>query len=435
MRPVSAKPVPIHYGDRKVFTVAGFNQGISWYLGKLPAVWVEGELAELRQSDSWGQVYLTLKDPDQGATVSATMTRQRFSRLDPPPQAGERVHVLGRAEVWNRSGQLRLAVLELERFGLGLLLRQIEELRRRLAAEGLFASERKRPLPMLPRTIGLVCGTDAAAKRDVVETVTTRYPPARFRIVETVVQGAGAPQRIAAAVRALDAEPEVDVIVLARGGGSMEDLLPFSDELVCRAVAECSTPVVSAIGHEQDMPLVDLAADVRAGTPSLAARLIVPDYAQQAAALDALLGRATRALEGSAGRARRMLQLLAARPVLADPMAWIELRRGSLEASRGSLARLAPARVEREAARVEVAGERLTGSIERRLERETTTVRHAHDRLRLLGPAATLERGYAIVQDTGGHVVRDAAAVRRSERIGVRLGRGSLEATVEEVRG
>jgi exodeoxyribonuclease VII large subunit len=215
----------------------------------------------------------------------------------------------------------------------------------------------------------------------------------------------------------------------------MEDLLPFSDELVCRAVAECSTPVVSAIGHEQDMPLVDLAADVRAGTPSLAARLIVPDYAQEATALDALLGRATRALEGSAGRARRMLELLAARPVLADPTAWIAMRRGSLEASRGSLARLAPARVEREAARVLAAGERLTGSIERRLERETTAVRHAHDRLQLLGPAATLERGYAIVQDTGGQVVRDAAAVHPSERIGVRLGRGSLEATVEEVRG
>jgi exodeoxyribonuclease VII large subunit len=235
-------------------------------------------------------------------------------------------------------------------------------------------------------------------------------------------------------VRALDAEPEVDVIVVARGGGSVEDLLPFSDELVCRAVSEARTPVVSAIGHEQDTPLVDLAADVRAGTPSLAARLIVPDYAAQAAALDALMGRATRALEGGAGRARRMLELLAARPALADPMAWIDARRGSLEASRASLARLAPGRVEREGARLQAAGERLTSSVERRLERETTAIRHAHDRLRLLGPAATLERGYAIVQAGDGAVVRDAAAVHPRDRVGVRLGRGSLRATVDEVR-
>jgi exodeoxyribonuclease VII large subunit len=432
---VSTKPVPIRYGDRNVFTVAGFNQGISWYLRKLPAVWVEGELAELRQSDSWGQVYLTLKDPKQGATLAATMTRQRFAQLDPPPQAGERVHVLGRAEVWSRSGQLRLAVLELERFGLGLLLRQIEQLRRRLAEEGLFSAERKRPLPMLPRKIGLVCGTDAAAKRDVVETARVRYPPARFRIVETVVQGAGAPARIAAAVRSLDADPEVDVIVLARGGGSVEDLLPFSDEIVCRTVAECSTPVVSAIGHEQDMPLVDLAADVRAGTPSLAARLVVPDHAHEAAALDALLGRATRALEGGAGRARRMLELLVARPALADPASWIAGRRAGLDATRASLIRLAPARVERDAARVQAAGDRLTTSLERRLERESTSLGHARDKLRLLGPGATLERGYAIVQDGSGAVVRSSQAVRVRDRIGVRLARGELRATVDEVSG
>src|SRR5207248_532215 len=161
---VSAKPVPLYYGERKVFTVAGFNQGVSWYLRRLPAVWVEGEIAELKQSDSWGFVYLTLKDPEQGATLAATMTRQRFGQADPPA---------------------------------------------------------------------------------------ARYPPARFEVVETVVQGPGAPARIAAALRTLDAAPEVDVIVLARGGGSVEDLLPFSDEAVCRAVAACATPVVSAIGHEQ----------------------------------------------------------------------------------------------------------------------------------------------------------------------------------------
>ena len=239
-------------------------------------MWVEGEIHELKRSDSWGQVYLTLKDPGGRATLHATMTRQRFSRLDPPPEVGERVHVLGRAEVWERRGELRLSVLELERFGLGLLLRQIEQLRLKLAGEGLFDPARRRPLPFLPRAIGLVCGTDAAAKRDVVETAAARYPPVRFEVAETVVQGAGAPARIVAAIRALDRNPEVDVIVLARGGGSVEGLLPFSDESVCRAVAACTTPVVSAIGHEQDSPLVDLVADARAGTPSLAARWWCP---------------------------------------------------------------------------------------------------------------------------------------------------------------
>lgn len=432
---MSSKPVPIHEGERQVYSVAGFNQGIGWYLRKLPAVWVEGELAELRRNASWGQVYLTLKDPEGGQTLQATMTRTRFDRLEPAPTAGERVQVLGRAEIWSRSGELRLAVLELERFGLGQLLRQIEELRTRLAAEGLFAAERKRPLPFLPHLIGLVCGTDAAAKRDVVETAQGRHPPARFRVSETVVQGAGAPARIAAAVRELDADPEVEVIVLARGGGSVEDLLPFSDELVCRAVAECLTPVVSAIGHEQDTPLVDLAADVRAGTPSLAARLIVPDHARQMAELDALLGRATRALEGGAGRARRMLELLTARPALADPMAWVTTRRAAIESTAGALHRLAPERVTREAARLTAAGDRLADSAGLRMEREARSLGHAHERLRLLGPAATLERGYAIVQNEQGAVVRAAGDLRVRDLIGVRLAQGALRATVDEVAG
>ncbi len=427
--------MPIHEGERQVYSVAGFNQGIGWYLRKLPAVWVEGELAELRRNASWGQVYLTLKDPEGGQTLQATMTRTRFDRLQPVPKAGERVQVLGRAEIWSRSGELRLAVLELERFGLGQLLRQIEELRGRLAAEGMFAAERKRPLPFLPRLIGLVCGTDAAAKRDVVETARARHPPARFRIVETVVQGTGAPARIAAAVRELDADPEVEVIVLARGGGSVEDLLAFSDELVCRTVADCMTPVVSAIGHEQDTPLVDLAADLRAGTPSLAARLIVPDHARQAAELDALLGRATRALEGGAGRARRMLELLTARPALADPMAWVNTRRAAIETTAGALHRLAPERVAREAARLAAAGDRLADSAGLRMEREARGLGHAHERLRLLGPAATLERGYAIVQTEQGAVVRAAGELQVRDRIGVRLAQGALRATVDEVSG
>ena len=229
------------------------------------------------------------------------------------------MHAFGRGELWQRKGEFRFRAYAIEQFGLGQLLRRIEEVRLRLAQEGLFAAERKRPLPFLPGLVGLVCGSDAAAKRDVVETATARHPGVRFRIVEAAVQGGGAAAAVTAALRALDADPAVDVIVLARGGGSVEDLLAFSDEGLCRAVAECSTPVVSAIGHEQDTPLVDLVADVRAGTPSLAAKLIVPDRAAVGAELDALLARAGRALEGRATHARRHLQLLVARPAFADP--------------------------------------------------------------------------------------------------------------------
>ncbi len=295
------KPTPTLYGDRPVYSVAAFNQGVAGWLTRLPNVWVEGEVAELRSADRWSLAFLTLKDADGASSLPAVITRERLEQIDPPLVAGDRVHALGRSELFRRRGQVSFRILRIERYGLGMLLRRIEELRKALAADGLFAAERKRPLPFLPRIIGLICGTDAAARRDVVETAGRRYPPARFRIIETTVQGTSAPGLIGGALRTLDADPEVDVIVLARGGGSFEDLLPFSDERVVRAVADCATPVVSAIGHEEDTPLVDLAADVRAGTPSLAGRLIVPDYAAVTAQLDAMLARGGRALESHHG--------------------------------------------------------------------------------------------------------------------------------------
>jgi exodeoxyribonuclease VII large subunit len=406
---VSAKPTPTTYGDRAVYSVAGFNQGVADWLGRLGNVWVEGELAELKRTDRWGLVYFCLKD--ESAILQGTMQRERFDRIQPPPAVGDRVHAFGRGELRQRKGEFSFRAFSIEQFGLGQLLRRIEEVRLRLAGEGLFAAERKRPLPFLPRVVGLVCGSDAAAKRDVVETAKSRHPPVRFRILEAAVQGAGAATAVIAALRTLDADPAVDVIVLARGGGSVEDLLPFSDEALCRAVAECATPVVSAIGHEQDTPLVDLVADVRAGTPSLAAKLVVPDHAAAGAELDALLARAGRALEGRAVHARRHLQLLAARPAFADPRSWITTRRAALDGASASLRRLPAVRLEREVARL----------------------RNARDRLRVLGPAATLERGYAIVQDDAGAVVRAADTVAVGQRVGVRLASGRLGARVEDV--
>ncbi|MBD0330490.1 MAG: exodeoxyribonuclease VII large subunit, partial [Thermoleophilia bacterium] len=297
----------IDYGDRRVYSVASFNRGISGWLARLPTVWVEGEVTELRRQHGWQTVYFTLKDPEDGACLAVTIARSRFDALRLALADGERVHVLGRPELFEARGDFRLRALSIERFGLGAHLAALERLKAKLAAEGLFAAARKRPLPPLPRRIGLLTGTDAAAKRDVLATISTRFPPARLLVAETYVQGPRAPAAIVGALERLASAPDVDLIVVARGGGSFEDLLPFSDERVVRAVASCPVPVVSAVGHEQDTPLCDLVADVRASTPTAAARLVVPDYeelvARRARQRAALARCARRALERDRERA------------------------------------------------------------------------------------------------------------------------------------
>jgi exodeoxyribonuclease VII large subunit len=399
------------YGDRAVYSVSSFNGGIAGYLERLPRVWVEGEVSELKRRDQWSLAYLTLKDLRDGALLPGFISRTRLDAIDPPLVEGDRVHVHGQGQLYRRRGEFRFEVLTVERFGLGELLRRIEEVRSRLALEGLFGDERKQAPPLLPRVIGLICGSDAAAKRDVIENTLQRYPPARFEVAEPAVQGPQAVVQVIQALRRLDADPQVDVIVIARGGGAFEDLLPFSDERLVRAVAECATPVVSAIGHEQDVPIVDLAADLRAGTPSLAAKLIVPDHAAELARLDGLMERATRCLVAGTGRARHGLEQLVSRPAFADPRSWITTRRSSLVLQRDRLDRWPAERLGRE--RTRLAGDR--------------------DRLRLLGPAATLERGYSIVQRPDGALVRAAAEVTAGERVDVRLARGRIAARVEEV--
>jgi exodeoxyribonuclease VII large subunit len=378
----------IDYGDRKVYSVASFNQGVASWLTRLPTVWVEGEVTELRRQDGWHTVFFTLKDPVDGACVAATMPRSRFDALRLDLADGERVHVLGRPELYAARGDFRLRTLSIERFGLGDHLARLERLKRRLAEEGLFAPERKRPLPRLPRRIGIVTGSDAAARRDLVTTIAKRFPPARILVAETYVQGPRAAPSIVDALRALCAEPEVDVIVVSRGGGSFEDLLPFSDERLVRAVAACPVPVVSAVGHEQDTPLCDLAADARASTPTAAGKLVVPDLGELLASLD---------------RARSGLE------------------RGGRRA------------LEREAQRLGRLEERLARAPRLALERKRGTLEHAAGRLRALSPRATLRRGYAIVR-AGGEVVRAASALDRGARVDVELAEGAFGARVEDTR-
>jgi exodeoxyribonuclease VII large subunit len=305
------------YGDRKVYSVSAFNRGVGDWLSRLPTVWVEGEVTELRRQERWASVFFTLKDPGDGACLSVSMPRSQFDALRLDLGDGERVHVYGRPELFEARADFRFRALSIERFGLGDHLAALERLKRKLAAEGLF--ERRRPLPRFPRRIGLVTGNDAAAKRDVLTAITTRFPPARVVVAETYVQGPKAAGAIVDAIGALCELEDLDVLVLARGGGSFEDLLPFSDERVVRAVAGCRVPIVSAVGHEQDTPLTDLAADVRASTPSVAARLVVPDA-------DELRER----LEQTRERLRRA------------PLLTVERKRARLDGAHGRLRALSP---------------------------------------------------------------------------------------------
>jgi exodeoxyribonuclease VII large subunit len=379
------KMEPIVYGDRKVFTVAAFNQGVAQWLQRLPTIWVEGEVTELRRQAGWQTVYFLLKDPETGGCLSAAMPRGQFDALRLDLANGERVHVYGRPELWTQKGELRLRAMSIERFGLGEHLAALERLKAKLAEDGLFAESRKRPLPRLPRRIGLVTGNDAAAKRDVLTAIQTRFPPARVVVAETLVQGRRAAAAMVEALATVAAEPEVDVIVLARGGGGFEDLLPFSEERLVRAVAACPVPVVTAVGHEQDTPLCDLAADRRASTPTAAGRLVVPD-------LDELL----------AGLAR----------------------------SRDALARGARRVLERHAQRLGREHERLRRAPALLVERRRAKLAQTAGRLRALSPRATLDRGYAIVRREG-ELVRSAASVAAGDTIAVEVADGRFGARVE----
>jgi exodeoxyribonuclease VII large subunit len=403
-----SKVEPLPYQDRTVYTVAAFNGGVAQWLGRLPTVWVEGEVTELRRNARWASVFLTLKDPVDGSSVGVTMPRGQFDGLRLELADGERVHVYGRPELFEKRGDFRLRALTIERFGVGAHLAALERLKQKLAAEGLFAEERKRRLPLLPRRIGLITGNDAAAKRDVITTIQSRFPAADIVVAETYVQGPRAPLEIVAALSALGELPGVDVIILTRGGGSFEDLLPFSDERVVRAVASCAVPIVSAVGHEQDTPLCDLAADVRASTPTMAGKLVVPELSVLLDRLERAreaLGRCTqRTLDRDAAQLDRTAQRLRAAPRLA---------------------------LERERRRVDVAHERLRRAPALALERKRSALAATAGKLATLSPRATLDRGYAIVR-RDARIVRASADVAAGVRVDVQLAAGSFGAVVEE---
>jgi exodeoxyribonuclease VII large subunit len=397
---------------RRVYTVANVNRGLARRVDELPALWVQGEIGNLRYNPNRGFVFLTLRDPDEGASLPVTMARWVFEHIDPRPLEGQCVQVHGRVTLYDKKAELSLRADRIEPAGDGALLARIEETRRRLDADGLFGAARKRRPPLWPLGIGLIAGHNAAAPLDVIRNARARLPSARFVLAETAVQGDRAVAEILRALAALEARADVDVIVLARGGGSIEDLLPFSDERLCRAIAACTTIVVSAVGHERDVPLCDLVADVRASTPTDAARLIVPDARQELENVERLRSGARRCAERVVARARERLEGLASRPALRSADYWVVSRREALARLRSVL----------------------DGAPQRAVAARAECAEHLVARLRTVAPQATLERGYAIVIDDRGHAVRDGAALAPGERVELRLARGGAGARIEEAR-
>jgi exodeoxyribonuclease VII large subunit len=374
---------------------------ISTWIGRLGEVWVEGQVASLTRRPGVATQFLTLRDVDANISMTVTCTRAVLDAAN--VTEGARIVLRARPDFYTERGTLQLRATEIRQVGLGELLARLAQLRALLAAEGLFALDRKKPLPFLPRTIGLITGRASAAERDVVENARRRLPSAAFRIENVATQGTSAVTEIVAAIQRLDAAADVDVIVIARGGGSVEDLLPFSNEVLVRAVFHARTPIVSAIGHETDTPLLDLVADVAASTPTDAAKRIVPDLSEQSLQLGEMRQRARRAV---LSHIARETQLMADLPTRLD--------------------RSIRTRIDRESAEATGLRERAHRRASQMVDAALSDVAHVRARIVSLSPQATLERGYAVVQRADGRVVRDPVELDPTERLVVRVAAGQF---------
>ncbi len=396
----------LHSSPDQPIAVRTVAQAIGTWIGRLGAIWIEGQVAQLTRRPGAGSVWLVLRDTEAEMSLSVVTRAALVEAIAPPLAEGARVVVYAKPEFWTGRGQLQLRATDIRPVGIGDLLAQLARLTALLAAEGLFAAHRKKPLPFVPRRIGLISGRASAAMRDVMINASARWPAARFEVREVAVQGVQAVTSVCAAIQELDAHPEVDVIVIARGGGSVEDLLPFSNEGLIRVVAAATTPIVSAIGHEQDQPILDLVADVRASTPTDAARRIVPDVAAEQRAVTDALTRCRRAVAARVDADLRWLAQTRARPCLADPAAGIAAAGRTVADLRHRSGR----------------------AVDNEVTRGHDQLGHVLARIRSLSPAATLERGYAVVQLPDGSVVRDPDQVPAGGQLWVRVAAGHLHA-------
>jgi exodeoxyribonuclease VII large subunit len=388
------------------------SQKIGGWIAKLGWIWVDGQVAQITRRPGSSVVFITLRDPSADLSLSVTAHRDVLDTGAPNLEDGARILIHAKPEFYAGRGTLSLRADEVRQVGLGELLARLEQLKKLLAAEGLFDPRRKRRLPFLPGRIGLITGRASAAERDVLTNARRRWPSVEFRVINVAVQGTSAVPQMIDAMAVLDNDATIDVIVIARGGGSTEDLLPFSDEALCRAVFACRTPVVSAIGHETDAPLVDYVADLRASTPTDAAKRIVPDLADEMRLIGQARQRLRRTIVHSLDREQQRLDALRSRPVLARPEVIVDTRSTDVASLRQRADRVFTSRIDR-----------ATDDIE-----QTT----AH--LRALSPASTLQRGYAIVQRrSDNEVVREPDQVSAGDALRLRLAGGEISATADKM--
>ena len=391
--------------------VRQITQAIGQWIDRLGAVWVEGQVTQISRRGGMSTVFLTLRDKLADISVQVTCNRAVIDSLPTPLVEGAQIVCHAKPSFYPNRGTLSLAVREIRLVGEGELLARLERRRQLLAAEGLFAEERKRPLPFLPRNVGLVTAQNSAAERDVLENGRRRWPGVQFTVKYAAMQGMHAAREVIDAVQSLDRDADVDVIVVARGGGSIEDLLPFSDEALVRAVFVATTPVVSAIGHEQDSPILDLVSDVRASTPTDAAKRVVPDVAEEAQRVLQVRERGRRAISALVASELHQLAALRSRPALADPRAGLEDRLAEVEGLR----------------------ERARRTFRHRIDRGEDDLVHQIARIRALSPLATLRRGYAVLSDAEGQALSSVATLEPGHDIHIRVADGRIGATTTKV--
>ncbi len=386
---------------------------VAKWIDRLGTVWVEGQIAQLTMRPGSNTAWLVLRDPAADMSLSITCPRDLVANAPVKLAEGVQVIVHGKPQFYTGRGTFSLRVTDIRAVGIGELLARIERLRRLLDAEGLFDPRLKRPIPFLPNTIGLITGRASAAEHDVMAIAAARWPAVHFEVRNTAVQGPNCVPQVVAALAELDADPHVDVIILARGGGSVEDLLPFSDETLCRAIAAATTPVISAVGHEPDNPVCDLVADLRAATPTDAAKRVVPDAAAEQAGVTEMRRRSAQALRNWVRREAHIIEGLRSRPVLAHPLRALDARAEEIERARATARR----------------------DINRMIAVQTDRLEHLSARLSTLGPAATLARGYAVVQlldgSSSGQVLRSTADAPAGTQLRVRVADGALTAVSE----
>ena len=382
------------------------TEAIKEYVDRLGPIWIEGEIAELNERSGM-MAFMRLRDTSADMSLSVMCHKSVIAAVKPLP-ANARVVIYAKPSWYTKSGTLSMAAKEIRQVGVGELLARLEALKSSLAEEGLFSIDRKVALPVLPRKVGLICGRNTDAEKDVVENARRRWPAVQFEIREVTVQGAAAVVEVSAALRELEADINVDVIIITRGGGSFEDLLPFSDESLVRLAASCETPIVSAIGHEKDSPLLDLVADYRASTPTDAAKRVVPDIAEEVGNIQKLRDRAYRALSARIEYESNFIAQLRSRPVMKDPGAFLTILSEELSDLR----------------------QRSTRSFAATIDAERKELKAITAHLRSLSPQSTLDRGYSVVRDAKGEVIRDPKQLKSGDLLAIKVAKGETSATV-----